>query len=146
MEPTLTFAILLGLVAFATALGLLWKATTGRARTGSGDVVRLAEVPVTDGLTLLQFSTEVCAPCSATRRVLGTIADEREDVAHVDLDITNRPELAARFNIMQTPTTLVLDSAGSIRARIGGAVRPDVIRAELDRISGVDRIGGVVAA
>jgi len=35
---------------------------------------------------------------------------------------------------MQTPTTLILDSKGRVRARIGGAARPGSVRAEIDRI------------
>jgi hypothetical protein len=42
--------------------------------------------------------------------------------------------LASKFHIMQTPTTFILDSSGTVRARIGGAPKPADIRAELDRI------------
>jgi hypothetical protein len=36
--------------------------------------------------------------------------------------------------VLQTPTTLILDSAGAVRARIGGAVRREVVEAELHRV------------
>ena len=85
--------------------------------------------------TLLQFSTEVCAPCRATARVLGDLADRPRSVEHVDLDVTHRPDLAARYRVLQTPTTLILDSDGAVRARIGGAVRRDLVVAELDHVS-----------
>jgi thiol-disulfide isomerase/thioredoxin len=135
MNPVAIFAILLGLVAFATVLGLIWKNRTGRVRTGGGDIVRLSEVPLAGRATLLQFSTEVCAPCVPTRRVLGQIADSTDGVSHVDLDLTHRPDLAARFNVLQTPTTLILDKTGAIRARIGGAPRPLEVRALLEGIA-----------
>ncbi|MDQ1526680.1 MAG: hypothetical protein QOG18_1293, partial [Microbacteriaceae bacterium] len=35
---------------------------------------------------------------------------------------------------LQSPTTLILDGRGVIRARIGGAPRAAEVRAELDRI------------
>ena len=130
-------AVLLGLVAFATVLGIVWKARTGRvrtARTGDGNAVDLPEVPLAGRATLLQFSTEVCAPCVPTRRVLGQIADSTDGVSHVDLDLTHRPDIAARFNVLQTPTTLILDRAGVIRARIGGAPRQADVRAALETI------------
>ena len=130
-------AVLLGLVAFATVLGIVWKARTGRVRTArAGDVnaVDLPEVPLAGRATLLQFSTEVCAPCVPTRRVLGQIADSTDGVSHVDLDLTHRPDIAARFNVLQTPTTLILDRAGVIRARIGGAPRQADVRAALETI------------
>ncbi|MCU1598118.1 MAG: hypothetical protein QOK08_1026 [Actinomycetota bacterium] len=134
MNPGAIAAILVGLVAFATVLGLVWKNRTGRARTAKGELVNLPEVPLNARATLLQFSTEVCAPCVPTRRVLSQIADSTDGVSHVDLDLTHRPDLAARFNVLQTPTTLILDQTGAIRARIGGAPRPIEVRAVLEQI------------
>jgi thiol-disulfide isomerase/thioredoxin len=139
MTSELTFAILLGLVAVATALGFVWRAGNGRVRVSeAGDLVTASELPDAAGLgsgaTLLQFSSEVCAPCVATRGVLGQIADERPEVSHVEVDVTISSALVTRFNILQTPTTLVLDSRGTVRARIGGAARRDAVLAELDRI------------
>jgi thiol-disulfide isomerase/thioredoxin len=128
-------AILLGLVALATVLGLVWKARNGRitapTRRTSTDAIDLPEVTRGERATLLQFSTEVCAPCVPTRRVLGQIADSTDGVNHVDLDLTHRPDIAARFNVLQTPTTLILDRTGVIRARIGGAPRQADVRAAL---------------
>jgi thiol-disulfide isomerase/thioredoxin len=135
MSTLAVFAILCGLVALATVLGLVWKAQNGRisapGRRTSQDAVDLPEVIRGEKATLLQFSTEVCAPCVPTRRVLGQIADSTDGVTHVDLDLTHRPDIAARFNVLQTHTTLILDRAGVIRARIGGAPRQADVRAAL---------------
>ncbi len=137
MTPLL---VVLALVAFATALGFVWQSQQGRVRHPKPVHV---DIPTT-GLpshselgkraTLLQFSTEVCAPCKATHTVLDGIARDTQDVTHVDLDLTHRPDLANHFGIMQTPTTLILDATGTVRARIGGAAKRDIVTAELDRI------------
>ncbi|MGX5680681.1 thioredoxin family protein [Schumannella luteola] len=132
-------ATLAALVGAATVLGLLWRRAQGRVRHERGTtVIKPTDVPglrrLASGATLLQFSTEVCAPCRSTRVVLGEIASELSGVAHVDLDVTHRPDLASRFHILQTPTTLILDRQGVVRARIGGAARRDSVRAELDRV------------
>ena len=139
MNPVTVVIVLLGLVAVATALGLAWQSQQGRVRHADGrTIVRVRDLPGVrrfgSGATLLQFSTEVCAPCRATHTVLDGLATELSSVTHVDLDVTHRPDLAARFHIMQTPTTLILDRRGVVRARIGGAPRIDSLRAELDRI------------
>ena len=139
MSALAIVSILSGLVAIATALGFLLRFQQGRVRHTDGHtVISAKELPGVDrlgsGATLLQFSTEVCAPCAATRRVLGGVADDRGDVAHVDLDLTHRPDLASKFHILQTPTTFILDNRGVVRARIGGAPKPADVRAELDRI------------
>lgn len=139
MSPIAVSLVLLGLVALATATGLLWRSAQGRVhRTDGRTVVRAADVPglrrFPRGATLLQFSTEVCAPCAPTRVVLGELAAQRVGVTHVDLDVTHRPDLANRFRVLQTPTTLILDRKGVVRARIGGAPRRTELAAELDRI------------
>ena len=139
MNPILVLAVLGGLVAASTALGFAWRQSQGRIRHTDGrTVVRVADIPgvkrLARGATLLQFSTEVCAPCRATHAVLGEAASARSGVEHVDLDLTHRPDLASRFNILQTPTTLILDRKGVVRARIGGAPRKDALAHELERI------------
>jgi thiol-disulfide isomerase/thioredoxin len=134
MSAIAIVGILVGLVALTTVLGLVWKARTGRVRAVDGNVVRLPEVPRNGKVTLLQFSTEVCAPCVPTRRVLGQIAESTAGVNHVDFDLTHRPDVAAQFNVLQTPTTLILDRTGAIRARIGGAPRRADVVAALETI------------
>jgi hypothetical protein len=52
----------------------------------------------------------------------------------VDVDVTARADLADRFNLLQSPTTFILDGNGAVRARIGGAPKATAIRAELARI------------
>lgn len=128
-------AVLVGLVAFATVLGMLWRASQGRVRTASGrvGVIDLRDIELGGRATLLQLSTEVCAPCRATARVLDELSGD--DVRHVEVDIAERPDLVSRFNVLQTPTTFILDREGAVRARIGGAVRRDVIVAELEKVA-----------
>lgn len=131
--------MLVGLVAAATVIGLVWRSQQGRVhRSRSETVVRISDVPgirgFARGATFVQFSTAVCAPCKLTHAVLDDLAREHENVRHVDVDLTHRPDLASRFRILQTPTTLIVDSKGVVRARIGGAARRDSVRAELESI------------
>lgn len=132
MTPIAIGASLLTLVALSSALGLVWRSTTGRVRSSSG-VVPPGEA-VGGSVTLLQFSTPVCSPCVGTHRLLSAIANERPDVRHVDIDLASRPELARRFGILQTPTTLIVDARGVVHARIGGAPQREAVNAELERV------------
>ncbi|GHH93389.1 thiol reductase thioredoxin [Streptomyces capillispiralis] len=80
--------------------------------------------------TLLQFSSAFCAPCRATRRVLGEVAALVPGVAHVEVDAEARLDLVRRLGIEKTPTVLVLDAAGRIVRRATGQPRKaDVIAA-----------------
>ena len=130
----LPLIVVASLVALATVLGFAHRALNGRARQLATAVDLPADVVLGRDATLLQFSTEVCSPCRATHTVLDAVASNRDGISHVDLDLTHRPDLASRFNILQTPTTLILDASGTVRARIGGAPKPATVLAELDRI------------
>jgi len=140
-----TLTVLLGLVALATALGLVWRARTGRIQrtqtsaTDADNRISIAGAPeFGTHVTLLQFSTEVCTPCKTTRTLLSGLASELDNgtgsVVHVDIDVTSRPEIANQFNLLQSPTTFILDGNGVLQARIGGAPKINDVRAELDRM------------
>lgn len=139
MDPVAALAVLAAVVALAAAVGLVSRRREGRVRDAAGSP---AVSPATLGVdvrfgeraTLVQFSTEYCTRCPATRRVLGGIADERPGVAHVDVDLTHRADVARRFGVLQTPTTLIVDRRGAVRARISGAPRPADVSRELDRL------------
>jgi thiol-disulfide isomerase/thioredoxin len=133
------------LVAFVLTAGSWWKARTGRAKlVRSGELVDLSKLKAQKGgkpvqsfgknATLLQFSTEVCSACVATARFYGDLEKATPGLKHIEVDITDRMELAAHFSIMQTPTTLILDKHGMVRARIGGAPRPNVVTEELKKL------------
>jgi thiol-disulfide isomerase/thioredoxin len=141
VSPILVVVALLGLVGAATILGLLYRARDGKVSASQSSNVVLpehvdaaADQPFGTTATLLQFSTEFCARCPATRILLKTAAGSRDGVRHVDIDLTNRPDLASKYNILQTPTTFLLNANGELRARIGGAPRRHELESELDRI------------
>lgn len=135
---TLTSSLLIAavLLAAASALGLLLRRSAGRARVvrpSAGAVLPsdIGAPALGERATLVQFSTELCSGCPAARRLLGEIAAASPGVRHVDVDVTFRRDLAGRFNLLQSPTTLVLDGSGTIVARIGGVPRRDVVLNEL---------------
>ena len=78
--------------------------------------------------TLLQFSSAFCAPCRATRRILGEVADIVPGVRHVEVDAEHHLELVRTLGILRTPTTLVLDAEGREFVRAQGVpAKADVV-------------------
>lgn len=80
--------------------------------------------------TLVQFSSAFCAPCRATRRVLGEVADLVPGVAHVEIDAEGHLRLVRALDVVKTPTVLVLDAEGRVvRRAVGQPRKADVIAA-----------------
>jgi len=80
----------------------------------------VAEWPLGERATLVQFSTAFCAPCRATRLLLGLVAEQMPGVGHVEVDAESHLELVRAYGITSTPTTLVLDPAGREAGRLAG--------------------------
>ncbi|MET0672914.1 MAG: thioredoxin family protein [Microbacterium pygmaeum] len=127
------------LLAVTVGLGVFLQWRQGRPRRHIPHEVveptRLGADSLGETATLLQFSTELCARCPGVHRTLAAVADSHEGVRHLDVDLTNRPDIAKHFHILQTPTTLVLDSEGAIQTRFGGIPNRDVLELELNRLS-----------
>jgi thiol-disulfide isomerase/thioredoxin len=83
-------------------------------------------------LTLLQFSSTFCAPCRATRTLLADVAATAPGVQHVEIDVADGDaelELVRSLDIRRTPTTVILDGAGSELARASGVPRREQVLA-----------------
>lgn len=122
-------------LAAASVYGVLQRRRSGRARVrGRDDGKRLGAAELGAALgeraTLVQFSSAFCAPCRATRRVLGEVAGMVPGVTHVEIDAEDHLDLVRRFDILKTPTVLVLDADGNVVRRATGQPRKaDVIAA-----------------
>ncbi|MCK8437403.1 thioredoxin family protein [Streptomyces sp. D2-8] len=122
-------------LAAASAYGVLQRRRSGSVRVrGRDDGKRLdaAELGAELGerATLVQFSSAFCAPCRATRRVLGEVAAVVPGVTHVEIDAEAHLDLVRRLDILKTPTVLVLDADGHVVRRATGQPRKaDVIAA-----------------
>ena len=151
--------VLVAALLAATVFGLVWRRRDGRVRTTSGraasdpaaadrsrgaepgehvDPAVLAALGVIPGeqVTLLQFSSAFCAPCRTTRVVLADVARETAGVRHIEVDAESHLDEVRALDILRTPTTLVLDGTGRIRARASGAPRKPEVLATLGPLLG----------
>ncbi|MBB3078491.1 thiol-disulfide isomerase/thioredoxin [Streptomyces violarus] len=136
MKQVMTGLVVCVLVlAAASAYGVLQRRRSGRVRVrGRDDGKRLDAAALGAELgeraTLVQFSSAFCAPCRATRRVLGEVAGVVPGVTHVEIDAEAHLDLVRRLDILKTPTVLVLDADGRVVRRATGQPRKaDVIAA-----------------
>jgi hypothetical protein len=136
---------LAGLVLLAAFVGLLVISKSGQARRiKNGEQVDLSVISATkngnavtifgENATLLQFSSNFCSSCKQTSNLLESIEKAQKGLLHIDQDITDRLDLARTYNILKTPTTLVLNSKGIVISRIVGAPKQATIEAEIERL------------
>ena len=131
--------IVLGAVlVLATVGGLAWRRRDGRMR--ESQVPRLTEAdlgqPLGARATLLQFSSAFCAPCRATRQLLADVAGRSDGVAHVEVDVGARIDLARQLDIRRTPTVFVLGPQGQVTRRASGLPRRAEVVAALALATG----------
>ena len=130
--------VALGAVVVASlCFGLVWQRRNGRLRGSANGAVALSPemlaalgVPRGERATLVQFTSAFCAPCRATRRILGDVAEMVPGVAYGEIDAESNLDLVRRFNVLRTPTVFVLDADGRLVRRASGQPRnADVIAA-----------------
>ena len=76
---------------------------------------------------LVYFTTPTCAPCKTVQRpaiqrlsqMLGS------DLHVVEVDATEKPELASRWGVMSVPTTFLFDPRGELRHVNHGVTRAE---------------------
>lgn len=129
--------LVVALVVAATAGALMqWKNGRFGSREVADDAERLGPEelgePLGERATLVQFSSAFCAPCRATRQVLGQVTTLVPGVTTVEIDAEAQLELVRRLNVLRTPTVLVLDARGRVVRRASGAPTRDQVLAALD--------------
>ncbi|MDX2545731.1 thioredoxin family protein [Streptomyces sp. WI04-05B] len=128
--------ICVAVLAASSVFGVLHRRRSGRVRVRvRDDGKRLGAADLGESLgeraTLVQFSSAFCAPCRATRRVLGEVAGLVPGVTHVEIDAEGHLDLVRKLDILKTPTVLVLDADGRIVRRATGQPRKEEVIAAL---------------
>ena len=119
--------VLLGTLVLGLVAGAALRARNGKVRAARPEAPsRTLPAPVAEALqpatavTLVQISTTFCAPCRHTRAVLSALAEKTDGLRHVDIDVTDQPDVAKELGVLRTPTTLALGPDGRELLRVGG--------------------------
>jgi thiol-disulfide isomerase/thioredoxin len=123
--------VLLGALAATGVLVVLRRRREGRIKTGhaAGALPDVVRAVIADGsaVTLVQISTTFCAPCRHAKVLLSDLAQRTDGLTHVELDVTDRPDVAADLGVLRTPTTLAYAGDGTELLRVGGVPRRDTL-------------------
>lgn len=147
MAPWVLLAVTL---VASVVFGLVWSRRNGRPRAvpaaGAISDDDLAALGIAGALgeraTLVQFSSAFCAPCRATRRILGEVAEMVDGVTYVEVDAESHLDAVRRFHVLRTPTVLVLDGDRRVVVRASGQPRKaDVLAALGQAVTGSGHAG-----
>lgn len=89
------------------------------------------EVLQSDRPVLVDFWAAWCGPCRMVIPLIEEIAEEREDIKVVKINVDEEPELAAQYQIMSIPTLMVFKN-GEIANQALGALPKHQILALLE--------------
>ena len=86
---------------------------------------------------IVYFTTPDCAPCKTVQRPainqVSRLLGEKLEV--VEIDATQRPDLAKIWGVMSVPTTFLLDARGEARYVNNGVTRAEKLMEQLDTLA-----------
>ena len=85
---------------------------------------------------LVYFTTPDCAPCKTIQRPainrISSLLGEQVEV--IEIDATERPDLAKVWGVMSVPTTFVLDTRGEARYVNNGVARAEKLLEQIQTL------------
>src|SRR5829696_2122485 len=86
---------------------------------------------------IVYFTTPNCAPCKTVQRpALNQVSQLMGDSLQVvEIDATERPDLAKQWGVMSVPTTFLLDARGEARYVNNGVARAEKLMEQLETLS-----------
>jgi thiol-disulfide isomerase/thioredoxin len=85
---------------------------------------------------IVYFTTPDCAPCKTVQRpAIDRVSDLLgEKLEVVEIDATERPDLARVWGVMSVPTTFLLDSRGEARYVNNGVARAEKLIQQIESL------------
>ena len=77
------------------------------------------EVMNSDKKVLIDFFASWCGPCRMVSPIIDEIADERDDVAVLKINVDDEPELAGAYGVYSIPTLVFLKN-GEVISKSSG--------------------------
>ena len=99
----------------------------------TSDATFEADVLQSDKPVLVDFWAPWCGPCRVVAPVLEEIANERDDIRIVKLNVDDNQQTAAQYQVLSIPT-LILFKDGAEAKKVIGAYPKKRLEAEIEPV------------
>jgi thioredoxin-like negative regulator of GroEL len=137
-SDTMSIVLRFGLTVAIIAVGLFAYWLFNQRLLGRAQNLALALVGTLPNKPLIvYFTTPDCAPCKTIQRpALNKLLTLMGDSVQVlEIDATQRPDLAKQWGVMSVPTTFLLDARGEARYVNNGVTRVEKLMEQLQTLS-----------
>ena len=129
----LRLAAALGIILLG--LGAYWLLNQHLLSRAKNNLIALLS-PLPNKPVIVYFTTPDCVPCKTVQRpaLNKLIALLGEKLHVVEIDATERPDLAKTWGVMSVPTTFLLDAKGKPRYVNNGVARVEKLMEQLQTL------------
>ena len=136
-SDTLSFLLRFGLAIVIIGLGAFayWLINQRLLVRANNNVFTLLK-KLPDKPVLVYFTTPDCAPCKTVQRpAIDRVSKMLGEKLHViEIDATERPDLAKVWGVMSVPTTFLLDPRGEARYVNNGVTRAEKLLEQIETL------------
>ena len=76
---------------------------------------------------LVDFFAEWCGPCRMLAPILDEIAQEREDIKVVKINVDEEPELASQYKVVSIPSVFVIQDGQVVAQSLGAKPKHQIL-------------------
>jgi thiol-disulfide isomerase/thioredoxin len=129
----LRFVYALGIILLG--LGAYWLLNQRLLTRARNNLTSLLS-PLPNKPVIVYFTTPDCVPCKTVQRpALNKLSSLLGEKLHVvEIDATERPDLAKTWGVMSVPTTFLLDASGQARFVNNGVTRVEKLMEQIQTL------------
>ena len=77
------------------------------------------EVLKSEKTVLVDFYADWCGPCKMLSPIVDEVAEEKEDIKFVKINVDESQEKAFKYQIMSIPTLVVIQNGNEVKRSVG---------------------------
>ena len=85
-----------------------------------------SEVLKSDRKVLVDFNATWCGPCRMLSPIIDELANEREDIKVVSIDVDESEDIAGEYGIMAIPCLVLFENGKEVNRHVGFANKEEI--------------------